>query len=108
MQVDVAIVVIGTNDHSPMFDFSIYRADLQEFNSITMTSAVSSGQVVTTVHATDRDGTDTAAGRLEYRITNGAMQFGEEMFRIDRTVSPALLLYRACSVSSAHSVQSLY
>lgn len=53
-----------------------------------MTSAISTGQVVTTIHAIDRDGPGTAAGRLEYRITSGAMQFGEEMFRIDRSVSP--------------------
>lgn len=87
LQVDVAITVIGTNDHSPMFDVSIYGANLQEFNSFTMTSAVSTGQVVTIIHAIDRDGSSTAAGRLEYRITSGAMQFGVELFRIDRSVS---------------------
>lgn len=87
MQVDIDVTITGTNDHTPMFDDNGYSTNLQEFNSLTMTSTVSPGQLVTTVHATDRDGISTAAGRVEYRITNGAIQFGEEMFRIDRTVS---------------------
>ena len=35
-----------------------------------------------TVLATDRDGPATAAGILEYRVSNGAFQLGVEMFAI--------------------------
>lgn len=75
-----------------MFDVSGYSDNLDEFNSFTMTSTVLPSQLVTTVHATDRDGISTAAGRLEYRITNGAIKFGVEIFRIDRTVRQILAL----------------
>ena len=80
--------MIGTNDHSPQFDFSTYRVSLQEYNSFTMNSPITAGSIISTVRATDRDGLSTAAGRLEYRITNGAMQLGVEMFTIpDPSVS---------------------
>jgi hypothetical protein len=75
-----------------MFEFAAYSTNLQEYNALTMTSPVSPGQIVATIHAIDRDGTSTAAGRLEYRITNGAMQFNQEMFRIDRNVRLAVEL----------------
>ena len=102
-QVDVTITVIDTNDHSPMFDLSSYTANLQEFNSLTNTSAVSVSQVVTVIHAIDRDGPGTAAGLVEYSITSGAVQFGVEMFRMEPSVSnKELKLAALLSPQSSH------
>ena len=84
--------MVGANDFNPVFDFNSYNASLQEFNAITMSSPISPGQTIVTVRATDRDGTSTSAGRLEYRITNGAMQLGVQMFAIpDRRVNNMIL-----------------
>lgn len=82
LQVDVVITVTGTNDFSPVFDSSIYRSSLQEFDSFTEISPIMPGHVIITVHATDRDGLGSPAGQLEYRITSGAVQQGVEMFSI--------------------------
>lgn len=82
MQVQVIVDVIGANDFSPVFDLPRYNVALQEYNSFTSTSSISSGDIIATVHATDRDGPATAAGALEYRITNGATQAGIELFSI--------------------------
>ena len=72
----------GTNDFSPQFDSTIYRLSLQEFNSLTRISPVVPGSTIAIVHATDRDGLGSPAGQLEYRVTNGGVQLGVEMFSI--------------------------
>lgn len=88
LQINIDVTVIGTNDFSPAFNSSTYSINLTEYDSINGRTPIQPNQVVTTVHATDRDGTGTAAGRLEYRILSGATQFGVLMFSIpDPTVS---------------------
>ncbi len=88
IQIDVDITVTGTNDFSPVFDSSVYRSSLQEFDSFTGTSPINPGSTVIIVHATDRDGLGSPAGQLEYRVTTGAVQLGVEMFSIpDPSVS---------------------
>lgn len=81
-QVDIDITVTGTNDFTPQFDSTIYRRSLQEFDAITRMSPVTPGTTVAIVHATDRDGPGSPAGMLEYRVSNGGVQLGVEMFTV--------------------------
>lgn len=82
LQITVDIAVIGSNDHTPIFDQNVYNTNLAEYDSISLTSSISPGQAIVTVRATDGDGPGSAAGILEYRIASGAVQFGAEMFSI--------------------------
>ena len=62
--------MIEANDFSPVFVMDRYDATIQEHNDITGDNA-GNDTVVETVFATDDDGSNTAAGQIEYYITGG-------------------------------------
>ena len=81
-QITVVISLIGTNDHSPIFDMPQYTANLREYHALEMTNGAAVNSTVQTVHATDGDGEDTPAGHVEYRIVSGNTINGEKIFEI--------------------------
>lgn len=60
-----------------------------------MFTSIPPGHIIETVFATDMDDSASPAGMLEYRIINGGMQLGVEMFSFpDPSVSVAIVLFR--------------
>ena len=76
------VSVIETNDFNPVFDVDSYSANVAEFDALLATSSLSAGDVVATVHATDQDGMETAAGQIEYFIFSGNFLGNDQIFDI--------------------------
>lgn len=78
----VRITVLDVNDHTPVFDQSVYVVDVPENTSV--------GSELVTVHATDRD--SGSNGRLSYSFSQRSQnQFGT-LFRLDPQSGKVTLL----------------
>ena len=58
--VDISVSTMSENNHAPMFDSANYTIQVAEDTPV--------GRVVSCINATDRDGTDTLDGIIEYSL----------------------------------------